>query len=438
MYGNTSSQTMFFWKLLKIFTLISVFCFLISTLFISCKKTNSPKVNVVFLEPTPNSNSKFDDTLLVKGSITSDQIIQSAILQLTDNNFTPLCPAVSLPASGMSMFSFANNYILSNNYSPSGNYQLNVVVQCENQTFNFYHPIFVTELPRTTKKILVASGSASNYQLSILNGSVLSILTSEAISYVNLKANSRSQDIYMCANEKIIAISAENLVPKFTILPLAINANSFLNVDFSDNNLRVCRNDGNLISYNQFGSKQNETGENLFLQPLQSFVYQNYQYAEIIKNSEHKIATFFYPSGAARQEYLIDFDIIAFYPISSTEILVLGNKSDHLLIYKYLTLSNGLQLLKDIPQSFLYSVIKENSSILLLSTIGILDYNVTTNSIINRSNGIFYGGNYDEVNDILYCFSGHNIKTLQGTSFAELTTTISPDSLMGVDILYSK
>ena len=438
MYGNTSNQTLFFRKFFKIFTLISVFYLPIFTLFISCKKTNNPQVNVVFLEPTPNSNSKFDDTLQVKGTITSDQSIQSAILQLTDNNFTTLCPAVSLPVSGMFTSSFAINYILSNNYSASGNYQLNVVIQCENQTFNFYHPIIVNERPRTTKKILIASGTTSHYQLSVLNGSVFSILTSEAISFVNLKANSRSQDIYLCANEKIVALSAENLVPKFIILPLALNANSFLNVDFSDYNLRVCRNDGNLISYNQFGSKQNETGENLFFQPLQSFVYQNYQYAEIIKNSEHKIATFFYPSGAARQEYLIDFDIIAFFPISSTEILVLGNKIDHLVIYKYLTLSNGLQLLKDIPQSFLFAIIKENSKILLLSTIGILDYDVATNSIINRSNEIFYGGNYDEVNDILYCFSGHNIKTLQGTSFAELNTTICPDSIMGVEILYSK
>ena len=60
----------------------------------------------------------------------------------------------------------------------------------------------------------------------------------------------------------------------------------------------------------------------------------------------------------------------------------------------------------------------------------------TTTMTVN--NGVFSGMNYDEVNDILYCFSGSNVKQLQGTSYADLGDQLMPDSVMAVSVLYSK
>ena len=74
----------------------------------------------------------------------------------------------------------------------------------------------------------------------------------------------------------------------------------------------------------------------------------------------------------------------------------------------------------------------------MLTDNGIVKYDFPTNSTMTINNGVFSGMNYDEVNDILYCFSGSNIKQLQGTSYADLGDQLMPDSVMAVSVLYSK
>jgi len=96
-------------------------------------------------------------------------------------------------------------------------------------------------------------------------------------------------------------------------------------------------------------------------------------------------------------------------------------------------------LLKDIPSTIINGFYSNYSGTnYLLSNTGIIKYDYPTNSTMTVNNGVFSGMNYDEVNDILYCFSGSNVKQLQGTSYADLGDQLMPDSVMAVSVLYSK
>ena len=109
------------------------------------------------------------------------------------------------------------------------------------------------------------------------------------------------------------------------------------------------------------------------------------------------------------------------------------------MVYKYLTLGNTVQLLKDIPSTILNNAYSINTSTtLLLTSNGIYKYDIPTNSVILVNTTDFSGASFDEVNDILYCFSGTNIQLLQGTSFAILNNITAADTVRSIGVLYSK
>ena len=201
----------------------------------------------------------------------------------------------------------------------------------------------------------------------------------------------------------------------------------------------MSRNDGNIVFYNRDGQRQGETGENVFIRPLLTYSTNDYLYTSILKNGDRKIYVYFRPSGVPYKELLIDFDIIGFNKITEKEVLVFANKNGHTLIYLYLLTGNTVQLLKDIPSTIINGFYSNYSGTnYLLSNTGIIKYDYPTNSTMTVNNGVFSGMNYDEVNDILYCFSGSNVKQLQGTSYADLGDQLMPDSVMAASVLYSK
>lgn len=439
MYKISLKKVVFLFNILKKNSASFMLFFIAVFLLASCKKEIHPLVKTVFLTPAANLIANFSDTIYVSGSISSDYAIQKAVIQLTDNNFTPISPAIELTLQSTDPHSFETDYVLENDYANTGNYLLNITVLSENEVSNFYRLIFINEIPRTTKKILLVTGQITNPQLSELNNLTPTFISSFSQTFLDLKIDSRYKLIYMCGKEKIEAISSSNYVDQFALSPLAINSDSFTSVDQYKNLIRLCRNDGNILSYNQLGRLDNQTGENLFFRPIFSYVNGNYLYAYILKNGSSKIAVFFYPSGVARQELLIDFEPLAFKAISETEVLIFGNKNGHVLVYKYLTLGNTVQLLKDIPSTKLNNAYSINTSTtLLLTSNGIYKYDIPTNSVILVNTTDFSGVSFDEVNDILYCFSATNIQLLQGTSFAILNNITVADTVRSIGVLYSK
>ncbi|MBK8584012.1 MAG: hypothetical protein IPN88_00620 [Bacteroidetes bacterium] len=337
--------------------------------------------------------------------------------------------------------SFSQSFILDNPYASSGDYFLKIsaISQGQNIELTALRKIHVTAIPRTTLKSYCILGSTNNPSLYEFDGTTSTLLNSYNFNFIDLKIDSRYKRIYLCGKEKVIGLNSENLNEEYQLSPMALNSDSFLSSELFSGQLNLSRNDGNIVFYNRDGQRQGETGENVFIRPLLTYSTNDYLYTSILKNGDRKIYVYFRPSGVPYKELLIDFDIIGFNKITEKEVLVFANKNGHTLIYLYLLTGNTVQLLKDIPSTILNGFYSNYSGTnYLLSNTGIIKYDYPTNSTMTVNNGVFSGMNYDEVNDILYCFSGSNVKQLQGTSYADLGDQLMPDSVMAVSVLYSK
>ncbi len=434
---------MFFLKALKILIIdFSLFC-LIFSIFISCKKEQSivPAISGEISNPLDGFSCQFGDTINVSGFISCDYPIQSAFINLIDNNYATVVPGILIGENVGKTYNFSASFVLDNLYASSGDYYLKISVNSEGQSISLsqLRKIHVTAIPKTTLGNYCVIGSANNPRLCLFDGTSALEMRSYNFEFLDLKIDSRSKRIYVCGKEKVIGLNSTDLSEEFQLSPIALNSDSFLSTELFSNQLTLSRNDGNIIYYNRDGFRQSETEENIYIRPLLTYSTAYYLFTSIIKNSDRKIAVYFYPSCAPRQELLIDFDIIGFNKISDSEVLVFGNRNGHTVIFKYLINGNTVQLLKDIPSTITTSFFSYYSgTIYLLTDNGIVKYDYATNATITINSGIFSGMNYDEVNDILYCFSVSNIKQLQGTSYADLGDQLIPDSVMAVSVLYSK
>jgi len=443
MYKISPKGKLFFLKALKIFTIdLCLFAVLIS-IFISCKKEQPvfPLLTGEISTPSDGFNCYFGDTIIVSGTINCDYPILFASVGLIDNNYATAVPGTLLGTNAGTTLNFSQSFILDNPYASSGDYFLKIsaISQGQNIELTALRKIHVTAIPRTTLKSYCILGSTNNPSLYEFDGTTSTLLNSYNFNFIDLKIDSRYKRIYLCGKEKVIGLNSENLNEEYQLSPMALNSDSFLSSELFSGQLNLSRNDGNIVFYNRDGQRQGETGENVFIRPLLTYSTNDYLYTSILKNGDRKIYVYFRPSGVPYKELLIDFDIIGFNKITEKEVLVFANKNGHALIYLYLLTGNTVQLLKDIPSTILNGFYSNYSGTnYLLSNTGIIKYDYPTNSTMTVNNGVFSGMNYDEVNDILYCFSGSNVKQLQGTSYADLGDQLMPDSVMAVSVLYSK
>jgi hypothetical protein len=397
-------------------------------------------VTLTFSSPGSGASLNFGDTIIVSGTVKSDFTIESVSIFLTNNQSLTICPPAQVLANkNPGTYNFSSSYVLENNYSPGGNYLLRAMVNTNNKDEVFNQSVQVNSIPRVTKRIFVATGVNSTIHLNELNDSTLTLIGSYQGSFINLHTDSRNQQTYISTKEKVKAINSNTYTSLFDISPFALNADSFIASSVYENNLNVCRNDGNIIAYNATGFKSNETGENQFIRPLLSYVYDDYNFVSVIKSGARKIAVFFYPSGSARQELLVDFDIVGFQAIGNNQNLVVGNRNGHTVIYQYSLDNNGIQLLKDISGTSTMEFISlNNSDLLLLTDQGLVHYDVNLNSTITVNPGIFAHASLDEVSNIIYCSSGSNLTLIQGNSFSEIQSISTTEPILGVSVLYSK
>ncbi len=443
MYKIGVKYNVFFLKALKILTIdLCFFAVLIST-FVSCKKEKPafPLLTGEISTPLEGFNCFFGDTIIVSGTITCDYPILFAAVGLIDNNYATAVPGTALGSNVGTTLNFSQSFVLDNPYASTGDYFLKISAISEGQNIELtaLRKIHVTAIPRTTLKNYCILGSTNNPRLYEFDGTTASLINTYNFNFLDLKIDSRYKRIYLCGKERVIGLNSENLNEEYQLSPIALNSDSFLSCELFSNQLHLSRNDGNIIFYNRDGQRQGETGENVFIRPLLTYSTTTYLYSSILKNNDRKIYVYFRPSGVPYKELLIDFDVIGFNKITETEVLVFGNKNGHTLIYEYLLTGNTVQLLKDVPATLTTSVFSYFSgTVYLLTNNGIIKYDYPTNSTMTINSGIFSGMNYDEVNDILYCFSGSNVKQLQGTSYADLGDQLMPDSVMAVSVLYSK
>ncbi len=442
MYKIGGKNHSFFLNVLKILRIDFCTFLLFLSVLISCKKEQSaiPVVSGEITNPQNGFICNFGDTISVTGNLSSDYPIQSAFISLCDENFNTIVSGKMIGENLGTNYQFTTDFILDNPDAASGNYRLKISIRSEDQTFNLDNTIQiqVNSVPRTILKTFCVTGTNSNFALYELNGTSPVIINSYNSSFLNLHVDGRYKKIFLCSKEKVMGLHAETFAEQFQLSPLSLNSDSFITSELYSHNLIVGRNDGNIIQYNPSGQRQAETGENLYFRPLITATTPGHLYASILKNTDRKIAIFFFPNGDARQELLIDFDIVNFHPVSANEVLVVGNRNGHMLICKYFLNTNGIQVLSDVPNTFCNSTLSYNGIIVLLTNSGLIKYEDPANSLQTRNSGIFRGANYDEVNDILYCFSGSNIKQLNGTSYIDLGDIVLPDSVMNVRVLYSK
>lgn len=442
MYKIRGKNHSFFLNVLKILRIDFCTFLLFLSVLISCKKEQSaiPVVSGGITNPQNGFICNFGDTISVAGNLSSDYPIQSAFISLCDENFNTIVSGKMIGENLGTNYQFTTQFILENPDASSGNYRLKISIRSEDQTFNLDNTIQiqVNSVPRTTLKTFCVTGNNSNFTLYELSGTSPVIINSYNSTFLNLHVESSYKKIFLCSKEKVIGMHAETFTEQFQLSPVSLNSDSFITSELYSHNLIVGKNDGNIIQYNPAGQRQSETGENLYFRTLLTTTSPGYLYASILKNNDRKISVFFFPGGGARQELLVDFEIVNFHPISANEILVVGNRNGHMLICKYFLNTNAIQVLTDVPTTFCNSTLSYNGIILLLTNSGLIKYEYPANSLQTRNAGIFSGANYDEVNDILYCFSGSNIKQLNGTSYTDLGDISLPDSVMGIGVLYSK
>lgn len=417
---------------------------------VSCKKKDDStdqvdaNISCTFLSPAVGTTFNFGDVINFTVKLTSNLTIEKVDVYIASTpSFATLDTRRFFPNQKDCQLS--GTISLSSYFVQAGNYSLKVVVRVNGQDFTYMQGFSYAGCPRVS------------------TGLVFFAPTTPAVSGPQFKLYSTTNSI---PEEHLIrgdfgfggAFSADQKIQVFLkdggIKTLGIwdgfsedyqasitGTGSVQPVAYYNDfqNSYIACSDGNIQGIDYHCQRFFQTGSNQYLQLHHIVKGSDFVLADFYKPStgERKLGTFFYPSGVASNELLIDFDVCSLMIDFNGNLYVIGNRNQHGLIYQYDRVTNSLQLLRDHAGIEYRSAIWAGGPIILCTDQGIWKY-TTSSGAVNTSSLSAWNGVYDETLDVLYLNTGYAVHQIAAGSFQDLNQYPSTDSITGLCVVYNR
>jgi hypothetical protein len=326
-------------------------------------------------------------------------------------------------------------------YMESGTYFIQAIISSNGVASRFNRNFTYSGLVKQVSGLLFLSTNSplqlNINQLDFLTPVLLSTITSD---YLGSSISSKAKLLNISGQTSgLTGIDLNDYSTLFHYQPVGTGTLSSTAYSFDKEVNYLACSDGNIQGINELGHREFQTGANQFLSIHHVLKGNDFVLADFYKSAtmETKIGSFFYPSGDARNELSIDFDVVSLLPIDAQNVRVFGNRNQHGLIYDYSIPDNTLTLKRDQNGIIFRSAISTQNSNLIFTDQGIWLY-TDAQGAMNVSAIDAIGGSYEEVNNVVYCFSTHKIYELQGSSLMEMNQLSVADSVLAVHVLYNK
>ncbi len=424
--------------------LLIPFLMLIASLLLSCKEDHDHQPLIDFIQPSGPISIVAGDSIFVEARISDDIQLIEVSIQLLNQNEVPVSSALVYQLNN-NEFHINTLYYVNNIYLETGTYLLTIYASDGKNSERLAREIEIQALPLELKKVYAITPSGNNvriYSLDSLNS--YSLLTSVSGDYLSSSLSSRFQRINTLGRTAggfnvLDALTGDNLNHIPGPCPLADTCFEFL--QFQNEWNYISYSDGNIKAYDQNGLQKFMIQQQNYFEPGACYQNGHYFYAELYypANSQNRLGTFFFPSGVATQECVLDLDILKIYKADTDELYLFGHSTGDAMVKIYNRQTNQTTLLRNFGSININSIFQMSDHEFYIATdTGIWRYNANQNQFSQISNTPVQSINYDSIFNEFYFCMNTTLVVVDGTTFLAVRQYNFTEVVRDVHLLYNR
>jgi hypothetical protein len=415
----------------------------------SCKKDDDSQAPVISIS-SPYENEIFDvyDVALVAGNVSDDQKLESVTVNLLDEQNNVAYIGLAVPFTSPSS-SFQISYALDNIHLESGIYYIHITASDGVNESQAFKKIQINAVPKVLKNVLVSTkvNTTQTHLFSIDSAfTSLNLIQTFSGDYLASSASSYFQQFTTCGNYSgaYTSIDLSTSTIKYSIPSVNSSTPYFTGYYASEKFSYVSYYNGYVKGYDHNGNGIYNSNANAN-HYIENFCFNGgYLLAEQVdKQTNARILTSHQTTGVGYQQTGMVQDAISFCEKDNENVFVFGNASGQGVIQLFDRSNNNIWN----PYPFalatggLLSAVKIDSNTYLLghSNGNIYKYQYQTSSVT-----LYLGGYtakqlvYDALSDELYIVEDNTISRFYYTTAALNNSINSPETILGVSLLYNR
>lgn len=427
---------------------VILFFLVVFSFLVSCKKQDTVAPEVEIILPTSNQVFSVGDTVLISAKVSDNEVIKQIQLVIVNENRIPVLSNIIVQAS-TNPYSFQMPYPIDNIYLEDGKYYVLVKVMDEENVKNKYCEIYINEIPKELKEVILVSKSGVDIAVYSVDTAFHSIAwTPIYMDYAASVVDSRNQQLIIAGNitDDIVAYDISSQTTNWTIdavpnppFPFCTN----MNLQNQEIMLSLYYN-RQFKTYNTSGNlTKSATIDIPNFYPVYAYKTNDYYFLFIKGISGGNAIELYYPlSLVSHNSLFVSYDILEMFEYDNDNVFCFGNTTAGQGVMEIYKISNNNTWIPhSIPTGKIFNVAEiDNGEFLIAHTDGIYRYTYYNNSLVKILSVSPRQIEYDEINDVFYVVDsiGYLTSYMNMSPPTQINQVLCPDSVLDMHLLYNK
>ena len=424
---------------------INMIFILLLSLLLSCnKETDTQHPVITYISPYELQEFEVLDNIPVIADISDDNIIENVKVDLVNNVFYPILPAVFLYPKTAS-YHLDIEYPIDDVYLESGEYYIHIRAEDGTNNKNQYQLIWINGIPRQFEKVIVLTQSNFNeIKVSEIDKSDnFSFLFDINGDYSGSGTNSRYQQLYI-AGKDLINLNTFDLLSleldwlKETFPPVPMHNDECL---YFDEELYISFHTNYIYGYRYNGSQMFNTSVENDKTPSRLTKFNEFLLIDLQSKTGGitYMATYYLATGAEKQRLATNYKVVDFFKIDNNNVLIAGNSLGEGVLKLYDPYLNIETHLLPVPGKIacIEKLTDNNFIIGTDNNILLYDHNLSILTSILPGK-VAYRIRFDETENNIYTVSPKLIEKIKYPQMLFQKSYPIPDSIFNIHLLYNK
>ncbi|MCD4730870.1 MAG: DUF4625 domain-containing protein [Bacteroidales bacterium] len=411
----------------------------------SCKKeTDNQHPVITYISPYELQEFTVLDNIPVIADISDDNIIENVKVDLVNNVFYPILPAIFLYPKTAS-YHLDIEYPIDDVYLESGDYYIHIRAEDGTNNKNQYQLIWINGIPRQLEKVIVLTQSNFNeIKVSEIDKSDnFNSLFDINGDYSGSGTNSRYQQLYITGKD-LINLTTFDLLSleldwlKETFPPVPMHNDDCL---YFDEKLYVSFHTNYIYGYRYNGSQMFNTSVENDKTPSRLAKFNEFLLVDLQSKTGGitYLATFYLATGAEKQRLATNYKIVDFFEIDNNNVLIAGNSLGEGVLKLYDPYLNIETHLLPVPGKIVcIEKLTDNNFIIGTDNMMLIydhDQSILTSILPGK---VAYRIRFDETENNIYTVAPKQIEKIKYPQMLFQKSYPIPDSIFNIHLLYNK
>jgi len=420
--------------------------FLLSVLLFSCENEDNEPPSIEIISPSETAQYQVYDTIPVYYHVSDDRIVESVTIKLVNQDFIPVS-GQQTKTIGAADFSGFEALVVDNRQLPTGTYYVLITATDGTNDKNAYVEVRVQEFPFALRAIYFADANSSG-QNSIFR---IDCLFTSVTPFVSIGQDVRKLSVNSMYDRLNIAgymdggivqydlagqgirwsASASMQPPAPTFLDMTSAAGNVY-VSLYNDEIRGYTNDGALILNLQTLGDRPHT---LYADENHLFVERRQIGGTFNTLFVYRVSNFF-----QKWELNLPMHVVAFCARTATELFIFGNYNGQAKVLLYNVENNSYWEPRTLPLGKLLHAVKgDGQTYFLAHENGLYSYTYSPNYLNQIGAGDVYQHLcFDRADGVLIGATRNEVRVIAGVQGAVVATFAHSDSIVSLDIHYTK